>query len=84
MRSPSPTTRTRWPTGSWKRDATLVTGGTDNQYLVLLDVTSFGLTGSQGGVGVAGRGRRDQQQQPVPADPNGAWYTSGVRLAPRR
>ena len=42
----SPTTPSRWPTGFLTRGAKLVTGGTDN-HIVLLDVSSFGLTGRQ-------------------------------------
>ena len=45
-RRTSPTTRSRWPRASSSRGASLVTGGTDN-HIVLLDVTSFGLTGRQ-------------------------------------
>ena len=77
-RRPSPTTRRRWPTGSLKRDAGLVTGGTDN-HLVLLDVTSFGLTGRQAESALLDSGVVTNRNA-IPADPNGAWYTSGVRL----
>ncbi len=64
--------------GFLKRDATLVTGGTDN-HLVLLDVTSFGLTGRQAESALLDAGIVTNRNA-VPADPNGAWYTSGVRL----
>ncbi len=47
--------------GFLKRDAGLVTGGTDN-HIVLLDVTSFGLDGQAGGVCVARRRRRHQPE----------------------
>jgi glycine hydroxymethyltransferase len=64
--------------GFTKRGATLVTGGTDN-HLVLLDVTSFGLTGRQAESALLDAGIVTNRNA-VPADPNGAWYTSGVRL----
>jgi glycine hydroxymethyltransferase len=67
--------------GFLTRGAKLVTGGTDN-HLVLLDVSSFG-SPAAGRVGAARRRRRHQPQL-GPADPNGAWYTSGIRSAPRR
>ena len=64
--------------GFVSRGATLVTGGTDN-HLVLLDVTSFGLTGRQAESALLDAGVVTNRNA-VPADPNGAWYTSGVRL----
>ncbi len=64
--------------GFVKRDAGLVTGGTDN-HLVLLDVRSFGLTGRQAESALLDAGVVTNRNA-VPADPNGAWYTSGIRL----
>ena len=64
--------------GFLKRGGKLVTGGTDN-HLVLLDVTSFGLTGRQAESALLDAGVVTNRNS-VPADPNGAWYTSGVRL----
>jgi glycine hydroxymethyltransferase len=64
--------------GFLKRDAKLVTGGTDN-HIVLLDVTSFGLTGRQAESALLDSGVVTNRNS-VPADPNGAWYTSGIRL----
>src|SRR5687768_488121 len=64
--------------GFLKRDAGLVTGGTDN-HIVLLDVTSFGLTGRQAESALLDAGIVTNRNS-VPSDPNGAWYTSGVRL----
>jgi glycine hydroxymethyltransferase len=64
--------------GFLKRDATLVTGGTDN-HIVLLDVTSFGLTGRQAESALLDAGVVTNRNS-VPHDPNGAWYTSGIRL----
>ncbi len=61
-----------------QRGANLVTGGTDN-HIVLLDVTSFGLTGRQAESALLDAGVVTNRNS-VPADPNGAWYTSGVRL----
>ena len=54
--------------------ANLVTGGTDN-HIVLLDVSSFGLTGRQ-----AESALHDWRGHQPQLGPNGAWYTSGVRL----
>ncbi len=64
--------------GFLSRDATLVTGGTDN-HIVLLDVSSFGLTGRQAESALLDAGVVTNRNS-VPADPNGAWYTSGIRL----
>ncbi|WP_133756038.1 glycine hydroxymethyltransferase [Naumannella halotolerans] len=61
-----------------RRGAKLVTGGTDN-HLVLLDVSGFGLTGRQGESALLDAGVVTNRNA-VPNDPNGAWYTSGVRL----
>jgi len=64
--------------GFLRRGARLVTGGTDN-HLVLLDVTSFGLTGRQAESALLDAGVVTNRNS-VPADPNGAWYTSGIRF----
>ena len=64
--------------GFLRRGAKLVTGGTDN-HLVLLDVTAFGLTGRQAESALLDAGIVSNRNA-VPSDPNGAWYTSGVRL----
>jgi len=64
--------------GFLTRGAKLVTGGTDN-HLVLLDVTSFGLTGRQAETALLDAGVVTNRNS-VPSDPNGAWYTSGVRF----
>ena len=74
----SPTTPSRWPTGSSRAARSCVTGGTDN-HIVLLDVSSFGLTGRQAESALLDAGVVTNRNS-VPADPNGAWYTSGVRL----
>jgi len=65
--------------GLLRRGARLVTGGTDN-HLVLLDVAaSFGLTGRQAEAALLDAGVVTNRNS-VPRDPNGAWYTSGIRL----
>jgi len=60
------------------RGARLVTGGTEN-HLVLLDVSSFGITGRQAESALLDAGIVTNRNS-VPRDPNGAWYTTGVRL----
>src|ERR1700712_1463574 len=64
--------------GFLRRGSTLVTGGTDN-HIVLLDVSSFGLTGRQAESALLDAGVVTNRNS-VPSDPNGAWYTTGVRL----
>ncbi len=64
--------------GFTSRGARLVTGGTDN-HLVLLDVAGYGLTGRQAESALLDAGIVTNRNA-VPSDPNGAWYTSGVRL----
>src|SRR6476469_5898423 len=64
--------------GLKKRGAKLVTDGTDN-HLVLIDVSGFGLTGRQAESALLDSGIVTNRNA-VPNDPNGAWYTSGVRL----
>jgi glycine hydroxymethyltransferase len=64
--------------GFLTRGARLVTGGTDN-HIVLLDVSTFGLTGRQAESALLDAGVVTNRNS-VPRDPNGAWYTSGIRL----
>ena len=64
--------------GLLRRGAVLVTGGTDN-HLILLDTRSFGLTGRQGESALLDSGIVTNRNS-VPVDPNGPWYTSGIRL----
>ncbi|MGH3507266.1 MAG: glycine hydroxymethyltransferase, partial [Nocardioidaceae bacterium] len=64
--------------GFLRRDARLVTGGTDN-HIVLLDVSGFGLTGRQAEAALLDSGVVTNRNS-IPSDPNGAWYTSGIRL----
>ncbi|MDO4913052.1 MAG: glycine hydroxymethyltransferase [Bifidobacteriaceae bacterium] len=65
--------------GLMKRGVTLVTGGTDN-HIVLMDVaSSFGLTGRQAEGALLDSGIVTNRNA-IPRDPNGAWYTSGIRM----
>ncbi len=64
--------------GLMKRGAKLVTDGTDN-HLVLIDVSGYGLTGRQAESALLDSGIVTNRNA-VPRDPNGAWYTSGVRI----
>ena len=64
--------------GLLRRGVTLVTGGTDN-HLVLLDVSGYGLTGRQAESALVDSGIVTNRNS-IPRDPNGAWYTSGIRL----
>ena len=65
--------------GLLTRGVRLVSGGTSN-HLVLADVgASFGLTGRQAESALLESGVVTNRNS-VPRDPNGAWYTSGVRM----
>ncbi|MCL1838587.1 MAG: glycine hydroxymethyltransferase [Propionibacteriaceae bacterium] len=64
--------------GLLRRGVKLVTGGTDN-HIVLLDVSSFSITGRQAESALLDSGIVTNRNS-VPNDPNGAWYTSGVRI----
>jgi glycine hydroxymethyltransferase len=64
--------------GLLRRGVRLVTGGTDN-HLVLLDVSPFGLTGRQAESALLQSGIVTNRNS-IPRDPNGAWYTSGIRI----
>lgn len=57
---------------------TVATGGTDN-HLLLVDVRPFGLTGRQAESAVR-RSGITLNRNSLPFDPNGPWYTSGLRL----
>ena len=57
---------------------TVATGGTDN-HLMLIDVRSFGLTGRQAESALRECGITLNRNS-LPYDPNGPWYTSGLRL----
>ncbi|MGC5019156.1 glycine hydroxymethyltransferase [Micromonospora sp. DT47] len=64
--------------GLLRRGTKLVTGGTDN-HLVLLDISGYGLTGRQAEQALLDSGIVTNRNA-VPQDPNGAWYTSGIRI----
>jgi glycine hydroxymethyltransferase len=64
--------------GLTTRGARVVTGGTDN-HLVLIDVSTFGVTGRQAESALLDAGIVTNRNS-IPRDPNGAWYTSGVRI----
>jgi glycine hydroxymethyltransferase len=56
----------------------VVTGGTEN-HLVVVDVRKYGLNGRQGEAAVR-EANMTLNRNVIPNDPNGAWYTSGMRL----
>jgi glycine hydroxymethyltransferase len=58
--------------------ARLVTGGTDN-HLVLLDVSPYDITGRQAEGALIEAGIVVNRNA-IPRDPQGPWFTSGVRL----
>jgi glycine hydroxymethyltransferase len=64
--------------GLVERGVRVVSGGTDN-HLVLLDVHGFGLTGRQAEQALLQSGVVTNRNA-IPQDPNGAWYTSGIRV----
>ena len=65
--------------GLMRRDVKLVTDGTDN-HMCLIDVNqSFGLTGRQAEAALLDSGIVTNRNS-VPRDPNGAWYSSGIRI----
>ncbi len=57
---------------------TVATGGTDN-HLMLLDVRSFGINGRQAESALRECGIT-LNRNALPFDPNGPWYTSGLRI----
>lgn len=58
--------------------AKVATGGTDN-HLMLIDVTPYGLNGRQAESLLRDAGIT-LNRNALPFDPNGPWYTSGLRL----
>ncbi|MDO5575622.1 MAG: glycine hydroxymethyltransferase [Fibrobacter sp.] len=56
----------------------IATGGTEN-HLFLIDVTPFGLTGRQAESALRECGITLNRNS-LPYDPNGPWYTSGLRI----
>jgi glycine hydroxymethyltransferase len=57
----------------------VLTGGTDNHLLVLDVASTHGITGRQAEDAVRRCGIT-LNRNPIPFDPNGPWYTSGLRL----
>lgn len=57
---------------------TLQTGGTDN-HLMLVDVTTYGITGKQAEAALFQCGITANANA-LPYDKNGAWWTSGIRI----
>jgi glycine hydroxymethyltransferase len=65
--------------GLLSRGLHVLTGGTDN-HLILVDVQrTFGLTGRQAESALRECGLTLNRNS-IPFDPNGPWYTSGLRL----
>lgn len=61
-----------------KRGIRLVTDGTDN-HLMIIDLTSFGLTGRHGETALRAA-HLTVNRNAIPFDKNGPWYTSGIRI----
>jgi len=61
-----------------ENDLNVLTGGTDN-HLLLINVGSLGLTGRMSEKAVRDAGITINRNS-IPFDPNGAWYTSGLRI----
>jgi len=61
-----------------RRGATPLTGGSDN-HLLVIDVRSFGLTGKQAENALRAA-QMTVNRNSIPFDPNGAWFTSGIRI----
>lgn len=65
--------------GLKKRGVTLFGNGTENHLLVANIATSFGITGRQAELALR-EAMITVNRNAVPFDPEGAWYTSGIRL----
>lgn len=65
--------------GLMRRGQNVITGGTDN-HLILLDVSKFGLTGRQAEIALRSALITTSRNMLPPSDPNGPWYTSGIRM----
>ena len=64
--------------GCVKNGLTVLSGGTDN-HLLLIDAGKLGLTGRQAESALH-ECLLTMNRNSLPADPNGPWYTSGLRL----
>jgi len=60
------------------RGLSVLTGGTDN-HLIIVDVSSLGLTGRQGENALR-KAKITVNRNAIPFDINGPWYTSGLRI----
>lgn len=61
-----------------ERGGRLTTGGTEN-HLMVLDVSKFNITGRQAETALREAGLTVNRNA-IPFDPNGPWYTSGIRV----
>ncbi|MDE3045265.1 MAG: glycine hydroxymethyltransferase [Verrucomicrobiota bacterium] len=57
----------------------VLTGGTDNHLFLMDVVTSFGLNGRQA-ESLLREARLTVNRNAIPRDPNGPWFTSGIRM----
>jgi glycine hydroxymethyltransferase len=65
--------------GLMDRGAVLTTNGTDNHLLVINVAESFGLNGRQAEM-LLREAHITVNRNAIPFDPNGVWFTSGVRI----
>lgn len=56
----------------------IVTGGTEN-HMVIVDISSLGITGRQAETALR-HAHITCNRNAIPFDPNGPWYTSGIRV----
>jgi glycine hydroxymethyltransferase len=66
--------------GLLKRGIELTTGGTEN-HLMVIKLNPFNLTGRQAEPALREAGMT-MNRNAIPFDPNGRWYTSGLRIGP--
>lgn len=62
-----------------ERGVDILTGGTDNHLLVMNVTKTFGLTGRQAET-LLREASLTVNRNSIPRDPNGPWYTSGIRM----
>lgn len=61
-----------------KEGLRIVSGGTEN-HMVLVDISRFGITGRQAELALR-QAHITVNRNAIPFDPNGPWYTSGIRI----
>lgn len=61
-----------------KRGARIVSGGTEN-HMVIVDLSQYGLTGRHAETALR-QAHFTLNRNAIPFDPNGPWYTSGIRI----